>query len=396
MIPAVPEPGRRDARLGPARRSDASEIVVGAPALHDTHGGGFNRMMGELVGAMLARDDSLAVMTGSQRIASRFPGSVIPTRLRVLGEPSFRGNLARMVWHQTVLPRILRRRGAGVFFSPLPEGMLRPPCRQVVTIHDVIPLLHPEMFARMGAVYRHLVPRVVQASAAVVVMSEATRRDVERCYVDVLGDRPVHVVYQGYAAGIFHPLPKERVQEVRARHALSRFVLGVADVRPYKNTRRLIEAFAAGAFGTIQLALVGRAHTTDPTLSALPRMLGIEDRVRFLGFVPDAELAALYGAADAFVFPSSYEGFGLPALEAMACGCPVVAASAASLPEVCGDAAVYVDPHDTAGIVRGMAAVLGSPELRARLGAHGVERARSFTSARAAERVMKILEGVRT
>lgn len=367
--------------------------MIGASNLHDTHGGGVNRLTEGLITAMLSRHPGLSVVTSSKRTADRFPDAVVPTRAEVMAEASPRGNLARLVWNQTVLPRLLRHRDASVFFSPLAEGMLRPACPQVITVHDVIPLHFPEMFKRLGLVYRHLVPRMIAASAAVVVMSESTRRDLQRFYPEAVGDRPVHVVLQGYRRDVFRPLPRERLQETRARHGLGRYVLAMGESRPYKNTRRVIEAFLAGSFKGIQLALVGRVRPAE--LGTLAGALAPGGPVRLLGYVPDEDLAALYGGAEAFVFPSMYEGFGIPLLEAMACGCPVVSSSAASLPEVAGDAALYVDPHCTADIVRGIGTVVNDEGVGKELRARGIERARLFTYERAAEQVMRVLEGVR-
>lgn len=388
-IPALRPRAEPPARPGPR---DGRGIVIGAAGLHDTHGGGLNRFTESLVGAMLSRHEGLSVVTASARTAARFPNQVVPIRAAVVAEESLRGNLARLVWHQAVLPRLLRRAAASVFFSPVAEGMLAPPCPQVITVPDLIPLHYPEMFARLGLVYRHVIPRLIAASAAVVAMSESTRRDVQRFFPEAVRDRPVHVVLQGYRSDVFRPLREERLQEVRARYGLGRYVFAVGETRPYKNTRRLVQAFVEGRFDGVQLALAGRVHPTD--LGPFADTASPSGAIRLLGYVPDEDLAALYGGAEAFVFPSMYEGFGIPALEAMACGCPVVAAAAASLPEVCGDAAVYVDPHSTDAIARGIATVLSDGAARAELRVRGLERARLFTYEAAAEQVMTILGGV--
>lgn len=387
-------PARRATRpvVEPGRGHD---VAVGAVSLNDGHGGGLNRFTETLVSEMVARHPGVRVFTTSRRMAARCPDEVVPVRTPGVADGSFRGNLARLLWHQALLPAALRRQRAGVFFSTVAEGMLRPPCPQVVTLHDVIPLVYPELFARLDLLYRHWLPRVIRASSALVVMSEATRRDVERYYAADVEGRPIHVVYQGYRRDVFRTVPPAAVEEVRKRHGLGRYVLAVGETRPYKNVRRLVEAFARGKFGDTQLAIVGRAHKDDPHLGMLPRTLGVEQRVRFLGFVPDGDLAALYGGAEAFVFPSLYEGFGIPVLEAMACGCPVVCSSAASLPEVCGDAAVYVDPRSTDAIAGGLATVLGDDGIRATLRERGIERVRRFSYADAADQVMNILAGVR-
>lgn len=373
----------------------AGELVLGAASLVDAGGGGLGRYTEGVATAMLARAPDLRVVTASERLARAHPRSVAPIRTPLVGRCTPAGNLARLAWHQTVLAPVLRRWRAGAFLSTVAEGMLRPPCPQVVTLHDTIPLVHPELFGRLALVFRHLVPRLIRASAAVVAVSESTRRDLERFYPDALEGREVHVVYQGYREDTFRRLAPERVAEVRRRYGLGRYLLAVGEARPYKNFRRLVEAFAALPPDGTELAVVGRRHKDDPGLEALPAALGAGDRVRFLGFVPDADLAALYNGAEALVFPSTYEGFGIPPLEAMACGCPVVCSRTSSLPEVCGEAALYVDPLRTEDLARGIAALTRDPALREELRERGRERAKGFSFAGAAERLLQIMEGVR-
>jgi glycosyltransferase involved in cell wall biosynthesis len=171
------------------------------------------------------------------------------------------------------------------------------------------------------------------------------------------------------------------------------YLLSVGETRPYKNIPRLLEAFARLDAPGLDLVLVGRHDPRERDLRALAERLGVGGRVRFLGFVPDEQLAALYSGAVAFVFPSLYEGFGIPLLEAMACGCPVVTSDLASMPEVCGEAAVYVDPSDADAIAAGMASVVGDREMSAALARRGLERAARFSYRSAAESILEVLRG---
>jgi glycosyltransferase involved in cell wall biosynthesis len=295
----------------------------------------------------------------------------------------------RLLWHQAILPAALRRERASVFYSTVPDGMLSPPCPQVITIHDVLPLRFPAAAPRLKHYFRYVVPRLIEASSAVIAMSEATRQDIQAFY-GVDGSR-IHVAYQGYRADIFRPAGEEEVGRIRSRYDLGDYLLSVGENRPYKNINRLLKAFARLRAPGLKLVLVGRQSARGTDLRSLAESLGVGRQVVFLGFVSDAELAAVYSGARAFVFPSLYEGFGIPPLEAMACGCPVVSSGTGSMPEVCGNAAVYVDPLDVEDIARGISELLSDPDLRARLRRRGIERAAGFSYRSTALRILEVV-----
>jgi glycosyltransferase involved in cell wall biosynthesis len=170
-------------------------------------------------------------------------------------------------------------------------------------------------------------------------------------------------------------------------------VLSVGSLEPGKNRRRLIEAFAslASAFPHT-LAIAGQPAWKYEDDLSLPQRLGLTERVRFLGPVPDADLPALYSAAEAVAFPSLYEGFGLPALEAMACGAPLIASTAPALVELAGDAALLVDPYDSGAIAAALRRVLKDAELREKLRRRGLERAAQFSWRQAAEQTLAVYD----
>ncbi len=332
--------------------------------------------------------------TTSPALARRYTAESRLVRPRSLARSDFGGNLLRLLWHQTTLPRRLKQDGAGIFYSPVPEGMIAPACPQVITIHDLLPLCFPEMYPRLRYYFRHVLPRIVHASAAVITVSEATCNEVRRFFGAL--ETPVHVVHGAYDAVAFSPATatREMAEEARRKYRLGEYILAVGETRPYKNARRLIEAFARLRRDDLHLGFVGKSNKMDADLLHFPQELGVEDRVRFLGYVPDRDLAALYGGAAAFVFPSLYEGFGIPPLEAMACGCPVVCSRAASLPEVCGDAAEYVDPLEVDSIAAGISRVVEHAPLRKSLREKGWKRVREFSYDKAAGEIVQILEAV--
>jgi glycosyltransferase involved in cell wall biosynthesis len=351
---------------------------------------GLNRYTGELLKAMLGADSSLLGLVtnrASPELIRRGARQVSPGLLAHTGFP---GNAARLAWHHLRLPSLLRSERAELYFSPLPEGSTRPVCRQVITIHDLLPLRFPDFHPRLKYYYAMVLPRIIAASEAIIATSEATRRDIERRWGHL--GKPVHVVYQGFRHDVFRPSSEEATARVRAHYGLDRFLLAVGDPRPHKNLEGLMRAFARLNAPDVQLAIVGK--TGDPAeWKSLLSSLGIAERVRILGVTPDADLAALYSAAIALVFPSHYEGFGIPPLEALACGCPVVVSRVASLPEVCGEAALYVDSSSVDSIALGMAQMIGDESLRATLRAQGLERARAFRYPTAAREILDILDG---
>jgi glycosyltransferase involved in cell wall biosynthesis len=301
-----------------------------------------------------------------------------------------------------------------LFTGPLdllhaPDFVLPPTrARTILTIHDLSFLVHPE--CAVPSMVRYLsdaVPRSLRRADAVLADSQATRRDLAR----LLGydSARVTVVYPGVSPR-FRPLPPAEVEPVRVRLGLpERFVLFVSTLEPRKNLVRLIEAFAqvAGRRSQVagssdaatcdwQLVMAGRRGWLYEEVFAAIERLGLGEQVRLLDFVDDNDLPALYNLAWAFAYPSIYEGFGLPALEALACGIPVVTADNSSLPEVVGDlasgsgepAAVLVPAGDVAELAVALERVVYDEALRARLCEAGPARARQFTWERAAQQVL--------
>jgi glycosyltransferase involved in cell wall biosynthesis len=266
--------------------------------------------------------------------------------------------------------------------------------KSVFTLHDLIFLFHPETHKPLNRWFLTLMmPRFLRAADAVIAVSECTKRDAVRFYG--IPEEKITVIYEGVNPR-FRLASPEAIAAVRARYGLpEHFILYVGTIEPRKNLTALLEAFHhLLATHDLRLVFVGKKGWLYEGFFRRLRELGLEDRVIFTGYVPDEDLPAIYSAADLFVFPSLYEGFGLPVLEAMACGTPVVCSNTSSLPEVAGDAALLVDPADVRALAGAMERVLTDETLRADLQARGLEQARRFSWARAAQETMQVYENV--
>lgn len=309
--------------------------------------------------------------------------------LRVEPSRARRGHLQRLAWIQAFLPfRVLADR-VSLLLSPVPEAMLLSFVPQVVVAHDLIPLYFPESFPRQYLYFRYILPLILRRSQAIIAVSENTKRDIMTCYGIEAGR--IHVVPNGLDASAYR-LGIDAAG-IKRRYDLDAYLLFVGNMLPHKNLQRLIRAFASIALKFPHtLVIAGNKDARyHPRLEAEARDLGVADRVVFLDYVPLAELPALYAGADAFVLPSLYEGFGLPILEAMACGIPVVASRIGALPEVAGEAAALIDPHDVPGMASALEAVLGDRELRAGMRRRGLEQAARFSWRNTAMQILRIL-----
>jgi glycosyltransferase involved in cell wall biosynthesis len=295
-------------------------------------------------------------------------------------------------WDQVTLPAALRRHRVGVFLSPYYKRPLAAPCPVVVTIHDLFFIGYPGQHRPLyDAAMTRLARLYARRSSAIVADSEHSRRAI----VARLGIPAARVAVIPVGLGPeFRPAAPTAAQ--RQRYGLDGpYALYLGNFMPHKNLPRLLRAWAAlpaPLRAAHRLVLAGGDRANRPALAALAGALGLGDGVRFPGLVDDADLPAVYGGAALYVQPSLEEGFGLPALEAMACGAPVVASRRGALPEVVGDAGLLVDPEDEAALAAALARVLAAPEAAAELVRRGQARAAEFTAERTAGRVVDLLE----
>ncbi len=267
--------------------------------------------------------------------------------------------------------------------------------KTVFTLHDLIFRLYPETHKPLNRWFLTLMmPRFLRAADAVITVSMHTAKDAIRFYG--LDEAKIHVIYEGVNAS-FRPASNEAIARVRHTHGLpERFILSLGTIEPRKNLTALLEAYRRlrGEGSEVGLVVAGKKGWLYGDFFRRLRDLGLEDEVLFTGFVPEVDLPALYSAAELFVFPSLYEGFGLPVLEAMACGAAVVASNASSLPEVSGEAVLSVDPTSVADLAKAMKTVLESDELCNELRRKGPAQASRFSWERAARETMEVYRSV--
>jgi glycosyltransferase involved in cell wall biosynthesis len=293
------------------------------------------------------------------------------------------------------VPRLLRHAGAHLYHTPYPVLPMLATCPSVVTIHDCVNLTFPQYapgrLARLSQRVRMW--SAARRSTRILTVSESSKRDILR----FLGvpESKVSVIPNAIDERYGTPPTHDEVQLVRERFQLyGEFLLYAGNIRPHKNLDRLIEAFhhlrESSRFEHLRLLIIGDEISKYPTLRRAVHRHKLHKHVRFFGFVPDRTLAVLYRLATVFVFPSLYEGFGLPPLEAMASGTPVVTSNISALPETVGDAALLIDPYDASAIAEGLRQALTDQELRARLIASGLARATSFSWDASVRRVREI------
>lgn len=333
--------------------------------------------------------DDLVVYTSHPEAFGRLRNRVVRVSAVTRPEHSTLGHSSRVVWLQSILRLRAQADGVGVILNTVPEGVLGFRIPQVTVVHDLLPLFFPAEYPRQQYYFRLLVPRILRISRVVIADSESTRRDILRNYS--LSPEKVRVVHPGYDAGIYFPNGEERPARQEDPYCLY-----VGNLLPHKNLLRLLDALAI-LRRRRPCRLIIRGEGRPAYVRAVGERvetLGLTGAVAFVGYTGERVLRDLYAHAACLVLPSLGEGFGLPVLEAMACGTPVVTANTSSLPEVAGDAALLVDPNDAIALADAMHRVLTDRELREDLRRRGLARAALFGWRRAAEQMSQLLAEV--
>lgn len=301
------------------------------------------------------------------------------------------------LWTHSRLSWEMMRRPPHLLFVPAHVLPLIHPARSVVTVHDLGYLYYPEAHTSLARVYLDLSTRYnVRFSSHIIAVSKVTKEDLMARYR--VPPARITVIYPG-CSDIFRPLDEpERLAALKGRYGIAdEYLLYVGTIQPRKNLSRLVEAFGilcSREGKRYQLVMAGKRGWLYRQIYGKVEELRLQDRIIFTGYMPDADLPLLFNGASLLVLPSLYEGFGMPLLEAMACGTPVVASRVSALPEVAGEAALLVDPHDVETLAGAMERVLGDEELRSDLRRRGLERAKEFSWDRCARETLAVLKMV--
>lgn len=307
---------------------------------------------------------------------------------------SLRSGARRVLWEQTILPRLLRRDDIHVFFSPAFVLPVLWNGAGVVTVHDLNFEVSPQTIHPVRRAYlRAITRRSVHRARAVIAISGATREDIVRFYKVHTGK--IAIIPYGLDA-FFNPDNARRLESmVRERYRLpEEFLLFVGTLEPRKNLPRLLEAYALalGQSPLPPMVLVGAPGWQHERILAQARRLGIDEKILFAGYIPREHLPGVYASARALLYPSLYEGFGLPPLEAMGCGTPVLASNLSAMPEVVGDAGVLVDPFNVQEMAEGIMRVTWDDALRRQVVERGRERALRFRWDESARQTLRVFE----
>lgn len=298
------------------------------------------------------------------------------------------------LWTQLGLAAELFRSRPDVLFIPAhtlpiirPRGL-----RTVVTIHDLGYEYLEQYHKFPGRLYLNKSTEYAAGNAdRLIAVSEATKKDL----ITKLGvtESKIDVVYEGYDDKIFKKSSEQEKDRVKKKYNLGRYLLFVGTIQPRKNIENIIRAFEeVSKKDDIDIVICGKSGWLNSKIYSLPAELGVEDRVRFIDYVSIEDLPGLYSGSEGFVFPSLFEGFGLPVIEAFACGTPVLTSNVSSLPEVAGDAAILVDPYDVESISQGMYQLVSNKKLTDQLREKGFARAKTFSWEKAAKQTLEVLE----
>ncbi|MBI3754626.1 MAG: glycosyltransferase family 4 protein [Deltaproteobacteria bacterium] len=304
----------------------------------------------------------------------------------------------RILWEQFVLPFQTLKYKIDILFSPGYTAPIFIGCKQVVTIHDLNYYYHPDDFSSLELLFwRLLVPLSARAANRVITISKNSKRDIENI-LKVSPDK-VDLIYE--AANMFPDFGgwgDENIEKVKKKYCIDgKYILSIAAMHPHKNIHRLIEAYKIlkDKYGTShKLVLVGMKAWASKAVEGAIKGMSLEKDVIFTGWVPLEDIPIFYKGAAVFVFPSLFEGFGIPPLEAMTCGTPVAVSNITSLPEVVGDAGKYFNPYDVEDIASKVYEVITSTALREELIKKGFEQAKKFFWEKTAKQTVDVFKAV--
>ncbi len=301
-------------------------------------------------------------------------------------EQGTKGHLNRLLWTQFKLPKIYNQLQASLLFSPVPEAPLYSQCRSIVMVHDLIPLRFPKKTSPLTPYFKYYIPQVLKQAEHIICNSQATAQDI--CNFFNIPSHKITPILLAYDHEHFKPL------DVNKDAVTVPYFLYIGRHDPHKNVNRIVEAFAKLKNNRdYQLWLAGPTDKRyTPKLIEQSKELGIEKQLKILDYVEYEQLPIIINQALALVFPSLWEGFGFPVLEAMGCGTPVITSNISSLPEVAGDATLLINPYNTEEITTAMEKITQDDEMRSQLKRLGLQQAKKFSWQTTGEQTLETLK----
>jgi glycosyltransferase involved in cell wall biosynthesis len=301
----------------------------------------------------------------------------------------------RALWLQTWVPIKLLADKADLFHATNLIAPLFATCPVVVTIHDLSSLLYPETHSLAHRIHMSLIPASAKKARKIIVPSLAVKKELEEHLV--LQQDKIAVIHEGVGDEFRIISDRAKLSYVRHKYGLpDKYILYVGTLEPRKNLEKLVEGFnlAKERMDGHKMIIAGKKGWNYRAIFNKVAALKLEKEVLFLGYVPDEDLPAIYNLARVFVYPSLYEGFGLPILEAMACGTPVITSKASSLPEVAGDSAILIDPNDCKALAAAMEEIVSRPKLHNDLRVKGLDRSKKFTWSQCAKDTLEVYNDI--
>lgn len=370
-------------------------IAINAHILSEADAGVANYTK-NLIESLLAIDSQNSyTLFGRKEYLERFSKGKVSLSCSDL---SLKKSPVRLLWEHFILPLKLRRNDLDIFHFPDHSlSLLGLPCPGIITIHDLAFWRIPKAFNYTRQIYKRFVSkRSIRKAERIIAVSDFTGSELKQIFN--IPDGKISVVHNGVSKSFSPHLKSSRIQEIKKKYAIDEnFILFVGTIEPRKNLPRLVRAYDKLLKGSNigqKLVIIGAKGWLYKETFKTVQELGLNRRVIFLGYIPEYKLPYFYNLADLFVYPSLYEGFGLPPLEAMACGTAVISSNTSSLPEVVGDAAILVDPYNVDEIAEVMYSVLSNEGLRKKLEEKGLKRAKMFPWEKTAQKTLQVYEEV--
>ncbi|MFA5993198.1 MAG: glycosyltransferase family 1 protein [Candidatus Pacearchaeota archaeon] len=301
-------------------------------------------------------------------------------------------SILRLYYENVTLPKLIKKNNINIFHGLKGVAPIFGKFKKIVTIHDIIPLIYPEQFKSKDLFYwRVIFPQYIRKVDRIITSSENTKKDLMKLLK--VSEEKINVILLAQDE-IYKPIKNKGVlDKIKEKYSLSNnFIFYSGSINPRKNLKRVIEAFQQ-----IQSKIDYDLIITGGTIwksKHETEMISNNSRIKVLGLVPKEDLVSLYNLAKVYVYPSLYEGFGLPILEAQACGCPVITSNISSMPEVSGNGAILVDPYDVDEIARSMERIIRDKKLRNSLIKEGYKNVKRFSWDKCAKETMKVYEEV--